>query len=198
MLDPDADGARPVTGAETADGFHARLAAALPRLRAHALALTRDRAEADDLVQNAVALALRNRGEFEPGTDFAAWSHGIVRNRHIGSARQRRRQAGSRGAAGGGADRALLPRDDRPDLQELARMLERLPPLLREALLLTATQGWSHEEVAAAQGCAPGAAESRVSRARRLLRLWLLGAPDAASANAADDRAPAPSRALAS
>jgi RNA polymerase sigma-70 factor (ECF subfamily) len=41
------------------DDFHALLVAALPRLRAHALALARNRAAAEDLVQDAVALALR-------------------------------------------------------------------------------------------------------------------------------------------
>lgn len=52
--------------------FHAMLVGILPRLRVHALSLTRDRAEADDLVQDAVALALRSSGKFEPGTSFSA------------------------------------------------------------------------------------------------------------------------------
>ncbi len=182
----------------TGRGFHHLLVAALPRLRAHALVLTRNRAEADDLVQDAVALALRGQDRFEAGTNFAAWSHSIVRNRFISLARQRRRQseldhATHHGAMGG----AGPPHEDRLALKELARMLERLPAALREALLLVAVQGLSHEEVAAVQGCAVGTAKSRVFRARHLLRVWMLGGSAAtASGKTADARASALSRAV--
>ena len=184
--------------AAAGDGFHDMLVAALPRLRAHALALTRDRAAADDLVQDAVALALRGQDKFEAGTNFAAWSHSIVRNRFISLARQRRRQselddAAHHGAMGG----AGPPHEDRLALKELARMLERLPAALREALLLVVVQGLSHEEVAAVQGCAVGTAKSRVFRARHLLRVWMLGgSAAAASGKTADARASALSRAV--
>ena len=46
------------------DGFHDLLTTALPRLRTHARALTRNRAAADDLVQDAVANALVGRDSF--------------------------------------------------------------------------------------------------------------------------------------
>lgn len=179
-------------------GFHDMLIAALPRLRAHALALTRDRAAAEDLVQDAVALALRGQDRFEAGTNFAAWSHSIVHNRFISLARQRRRRMELDDAAhhGGQVDVAGPSYDDRLALKELARMLERLPAALREALLLVAVQGLSHEEVAAVQGCAAGTAKSRVFRARHLLRVWLLGGSAAATpVKTAGARASALSRA---
>ena len=178
-------------------GFHDMLVAALPRLRAHALALTRNRAAADDLVQDAVALALRAQDRFEAGTNFAAWGHSIVRNRFISLARQRRRQMELDDAAHRGAvDVAGPPHDARLALKELARMLDRLPAALREALLLVVVQGLSHEEVAAVQGCAVGTAKSRVFRARHLLRVWLLGgSADAAPVKTAAARAAALSRA---
>ena len=75
------------------DAFHDLLVAALPRLRIHALSLTRNRAEADDLVQDAVTLALRNRDSFELGTNFEAWMYRILRNRFISLLRQRRGHA---------------------------------------------------------------------------------------------------------
>ena len=179
------------------DSFHEMLVAALPRLRAHALSLTRNRAAADDLVQDAVALALRGRDRFEPGTNFAAWSHSIVRNRFISLARRRRKQlefdnAALHAAAAGGAG---PPHDDHLALKELARMLGRLPAALREALLLVAVQGLSYDEAAAVQGCAVGTAKSRVFRARHLLRVWLLGGSAAVPIKTADARASALSRA---
>jgi len=182
------------------DGFHDMLVAALPRLRAHALTLTRNRAAADDLVQDAVALALRGRDKFEPGTNFAAWSHSIVRNRFISLARRRRKQLEQDDAARHAAtDAAGPPHDDRLALKELAGMLDRLPAALREALLLVVVQGLSYDEVAAVQGSAVGTAKSRVFRARHLLRLWLLGGPAAAgTVKTADARASALSRAASS
>jgi len=197
---PDAAGHEPSDPpSSTADGgFHDMLIAALPRLRAHALALTRNRAAAEDLVQDAVALALRGQDRFEAGTNFAAWSHSIVRNRFISLARQRRRQMDLDDAAhhGGAVDAAGPPHDDLLALKELARMLERLPAALREALLLVVVQGLSHEEVAAVQGCAVGTAKSRVFRARHLLRVGLLGGSAAAApVKTAGARASALSRA---
>ncbi len=197
---PDAAGhgsSRPPS-ATTGDGFHDMLVAALPRLRAHALALTRNRAAADDLVQDAVALALRGQDRFEAGTNFAAWSHSIVRNRFISLARQRRKQSELDDAAHHGAMGAAgPPHEDRLALKELAWMLERLPAALREALLLVVVQGLSHEEVAAVQGCAVGTAKSRIFRARHLLRVWMLGGSAAtASGKTADARASALSRAV--
>lgn len=181
------------------DDFHGMLVGVLPRLRVHALSLTRNRAEADDLVQDAVALALRGRDKFEPGTNFSAWSHRIVRNRFLSLARQRHRRGDLDGAAEEAADRAGPPHDDRLALKELARMLGRLPAALREALVLVAVQGRSYEEAAAAQGCAVGTAKSRVFRARHLLRLWLMGEPAASMpGKTADARAAAMARAVSS
>ena len=56
-------------------GFEDVLVALLPRLRAQAWALTRERAAVEDLVQDAVAgaLAARDRYVPGPGASFAAW-----------------------------------------------------------------------------------------------------------------------------
>ena len=65
------------------DDFHDRLLATLPSLRVHAVALTRNRAAADDLVHDAVVNALAARDRFTPGTNFGAWMHRILYNRFI-------------------------------------------------------------------------------------------------------------------
>ena len=62
----------------------------LPKLRVQALALTRNRAAAEDLVQDAVANALAAQESFTPGTNFAAWMHRILRNRFISTLRKQR------------------------------------------------------------------------------------------------------------
>jgi RNA polymerase sigma-70 factor, ECF subfamily len=157
------------------DAFHDLLVAALPRLRVHALSLTRNRAEADDLVQDAATLALRNRGSFELGTNFEAWMYCILRNRFISLLRQRRGHADIDAVPQAALDGAGPAHEQRIVLKELARLVARLSPPLREALVLVAVQGMTYEQVAAVQGCAVGTAKSRVFRARQQLQAWLLG-----------------------
>lgn len=154
--------------------FHSLLVALLPKLRVQALALTRNRAAAEDLVQDAVANALAAQQSFTLGTNFAAWMHRILRNQFISTLRKQRETTDiddipSSVFAVSGAH------DDRMVLKELSRALTRLPGDQREALFMVVLQGLSYEEVAQATGCAVGTAKSRVFRARRQLQSWLMG-----------------------
>ena len=168
------------------DGFHDLLITALPRLRAHAHALTRNPAAADDLVQDAVANALTARDSFEPGTNFRAWIHRILYNRFISDTRKWHATTGLDdmpetllGISGAQEDRLIL--------DELRGAISALPAEHRAALLLVALQGMSYEDVAEVTGCAVGAAKSRVFRARRQLQAALFGKV-AASRNASPRR----------
>jgi RNA polymerase sigma-70 factor (ECF subfamily) len=159
--------------------FHAQLVALLPRLRVQALALTRNRAAAEDLVQDAVANALAAQDSFTPGTNFAAWMHRILRNRFISTLRKQRDTTDIEDLPAG-AFAVAATHDDRLVLKELGRAVNRLPVDQREALFMVVLQGLSYEEVAAATGCAVGTAKSRVFRARRQLQAWLMGEDRAA------------------
>jgi RNA polymerase sigma-70 factor, ECF subfamily len=154
--------------------FHSQLVALVPKLRIQALALTRNRAAAEDLVQDAVANALAAQESFTPGTNFAAWMHRILRNRFISTLRKQRETTDiedlpSSAFAVGAAH------EDRMVLKELSKAVGRLPSDQREALFMVVLQGMSYEEVADATGCAVGTAKSRVFRARRQLQAWLAG-----------------------
>ena len=70
--------------------FHDDLKEILPRLRRHALALTRNRDSMEDLVQDTVVRALAAQDSFTPGTNFAAWIHKILRNEFISKIRKNR------------------------------------------------------------------------------------------------------------
>lgn len=154
--------------------FHDALIALLPKLRVQALALTRNRAAAEDLVQDAVANALAAQDSFTPGTNFAAWMHRILRNRFISTLRKQRETTDIEdlpmSAFAVGASH-----EDRLVLKELSGALNKLPSDQREALFMVVLQGLSYEEVAEATGCAVGTAKSRVFRARRQLQTWLMG-----------------------
>jgi RNA polymerase sigma-70 factor (ECF subfamily) len=154
--------------------FHGELVALLPKLRVQALALTRNRAAAEDLVQDAVANALAAQDSFTPGTNFAAWMHRILRNRFISTLR-RQRETTDIADLPMSALSVNAPHEDRLVLKELSRALDRLPTDQREALFMVVLHGLSYEEVAQATGCAVGTAKSRVFRARRQLQSWLAG-----------------------
>jgi RNA polymerase sigma-70 factor, ECF subfamily len=157
--------------------FEAALVALLPRLRRQTWALTRERAAAEDLVQDAVAGALAARGRYvpDPAAGFAAWVHRILRNRFLDTRRRQRRTvdiddvAESAVAIGAAHEERLV-------LGELRRALVRLPAAQREALMMVALEGMDYGAVAAATRSSVGTAKSRVFRARRRLRAELRGA----------------------
>lgn len=163
--------------------FHDALVALLPKLRVQALALTRNRSEADNLVQAALANALAAEASFTPGTHLGAWVYRIMRNRFI-SDHRRRRETVEMDDAPPEAFARPGNQEDSIAVQELKREMARLPADQRTALVMVTIQGMSYEDVAAAMGCAVGTAKCRVFRARRTLEARLMGegpAPRAAS-----------------
>jgi len=154
--------------------FHEQIVGILPKLRVQALALTRNRAAAEDLVQDAVCNALSAQESFIPGTNFAAWMHRILRNRFISNLRKRRDTTDIDDVPAS-TFATEAPHEDRLALKELAHAMTRLPTDQREALVMVVVHGMSYEALAESTGCAVGTAKSRVFRARRQLEAWLLG-----------------------
>jgi len=155
-------------------GFHDQVIAILPKLRVQALALTRNRTAAEDLVQDAVCNALSAASSFIPGTNFPAWMHRILRNRFISNLRKRRDTTDIDDVPAH-TFATEAPHEDRLALKELAQAMGKLPADQREALLMVVVHGMSYEALAESTGCAVGTAKSRVFRARRQLETWLLG-----------------------
>ena len=154
--------------------FHDQVIAILPKLRIQALALTRNRSSAEDLVQDAVCNALSAANSFIPGTNFAAWMHRILRNRFISNLRKRRDTTDIDDVPAS-VFATEAAHEDRLALKELAAAMNRLPADQREALVMVVIHGMSYEALAASTGCAVGTAKSRVFRARRQLEAWLMG-----------------------
>ncbi len=143
----------------------------IPALRAFARSLTRDAAEADDLLQETLVKALASIHQFRPGTNLRAWLFTIERNTFYTNYRKRRREAVS------DLDETNGP-SNRPEqdwtlkMRALHSAVQGLPPDQREALMLVGGAGMSYEEAATICNCALGTIKSRVSRARcRLLEL---------------------------
>lgn len=143
----------------------------MPALRGFARGLTRDVAAADDLVQEAILLALRAEAQWDPETSARAWVFTILRNAWRAQHRRRRREAA--GQAG------FAPPESAPAAQhghsavsELERALATLPPGQREALLLVGAQGLSMAEAAAVCAVPENTLKARVLRARAGLAAW--------------------------
>jgi RNA polymerase sigma-70 factor (ECF subfamily) len=158
--------------------FQDRLTGFLPIMRAWAMAFTRNRAAAEDLVQDVAMKTLVASESFIPGTNFSAWVHRIMVNHFISSVRGKREyydldqvlEVGVRGT-----------QEDRSDLRELDVLFRQLPRDQQEALRLIALEERSYEEVAGATGCPIGTLKSRVHRARLHLRSEMFGERKAAA-----------------
>lgn len=152
----------------------------LDRLYNFAHWLTQDRSEAEDLVQETFAKALKGYSSFQPGTNFRAWMYRILRNTFLTS------RTGLKSTATVPLeleDEALPATTNTPetillnrlDQQQVHRALDGLPVHYREILLLCEVEEMSYQEVAATLAIPIGTVMSRLSRARRALRQSVLG-----------------------
>ena len=149
-----------------------------------ALRLTRNRAEAEDIVQEAFLRAFRSFHRFNPGTNCRAWLFTILRNVFLNRVRTQGREVLE--GEMGGLDQAEMMADARveasPDerlLQtvlhgDVDRALTALPLAFREAVMLVDIEGLTYREVADIIGCPIGTVMSRLSRGRTLLRRALV------------------------
>jgi len=114
LTDTDLAGAAPAQAAEPlrADQFQALLVAVLPAAYGYALRLTRNRADAEDLVQDAALRAFKAIASFDPGTNFKAWIFRILTRCFWANHRRRQRRPNT------------VDFDDTPDLYLYARSAE--------------------------------------------------------------------------
>ena len=160
------------TKAETRDEFCSRLVAILPDLRGFARGLCREYDRADDLVQDAMVRAIAAMDQFQPGSNFKAWTFTILRNLYVSSFRERRIRFETLDEV----DQLLLQAPNQEDVlavQKLEEAVQKLPPLRREALILVVAHGLPYGQAAAICRCAVGTIKSRVARARDELRVAL-------------------------
>ena len=158
----------PATCAVPIEAWHDLLLAGTPKLRAYARLLCGSRSAADDLVQDTLLKALRNRERFQAGTNLSAWLTAVMRNHFITGLRRRREVPDPDGAHTEAMD-CLPDQLDRLALKDLQAALQRLPMEQREALLLVAVQGYTYNEAADLCGVVVGTIKSRVCRAKTAL-----------------------------
>ncbi|HLN16018.1 MAG TPA: sigma-70 family RNA polymerase sigma factor [Acidimicrobiales bacterium] len=156
----------------------------MPALYSAALRMTRNRADAEDLVQETYLKAYRAFGSFTEGTNLKAWLYRILTNTFINSYRAAKRRpevtdvedvedlylyrrlAGTDGRSRSAEDEALDGFTD----DEVKAALESLPEDFRIAVLLADVEGFSYKEIAEITEVPIGTVMSRIHRGRRALQ----------------------------
>jgi RNA polymerase sigma-70 factor (ECF subfamily) len=144
-----------------------------------ALRMTGSRAEAEDVVQEAVLRAWTFWERFQPGTNGRAWMHRILVNTFINGYRRRRREREilgeikqdervERGWSHGGRG---IPGEGLGD--EVTAALATLPDEFRQVLVLVDLGDKSYKDAASEIGCPIGTVMSRLHRARRAMKQQL-------------------------
>jgi RNA polymerase sigma-70 factor (ECF subfamily) len=173
-------------------GFEALLASVLDAAYGTAMRFTRNRADAEDLVQEAALLAWRGFGSFEAGSNFKAWFFRILTNCFFSKYRKRKRQG------------TEIELDDTPELylycqtaaaglhattedpaaqlmsgmatEHIEAAIAALPDEYRVVATLYFLQDFAYQEIAEVVGVPVGTIRSRLHRGRRLLQkaLWVI------------------------
>jgi len=162
----------------------------MPALYTAALRMTRNPADAEDLVQETYLKAYRAFGSFELGTNLKAWLYRILTNTYINTYRAKKRRpeiadvediedlylyrrlsGDQTPGLGRSAEEEALERFTDTDVKEA---IESLPDTFRMAVLLADVEGFSYKEIAEITDVPIGTVMSRIHRGRKALQKALV------------------------
>jgi RNA polymerase sigma-70 factor (ECF subfamily) len=164
--------------------FEQQVVAHMDVMYAAAMNLTRNAADAKDLLQDALVRALRFHYRYRRGTYLKAWLLTILRNTFINNYRRKARRplevelkdAEFAWETGADRDMTFVPKSSRAEdllefLGDETRMaIDALPDTHRRTVIMADLQDMSYREIAAELDCPLGTVMSRLHRGRRLLR----------------------------
>ena len=143
-----------------------------------ALRLTRNPADAEDLVQETYVKAFKSAGKFADGTNLRAWLFTILHNHFLNDRRREKtspvdvdseiveRAANVRSSAADTAEDVLI---QQASDEQVRAALDEVPEAFRQSVWLRDAEGFSYVEIADMLNVPVGTVMSRISRGRRLL-----------------------------
>jgi RNA polymerase sigma-70 factor, ECF subfamily len=171
LCGPKATAGTDTIGSEYVDGLYS-----------YALVLTRNYAEAEDLVQETYVRAIPAVGRLRPDSNVKAWLFRILRNIWLNQLRKRRSdpEVVPSDTEGGSLDNLAGRGRGSDEIYESMLMVEKvraaiaqLPLEFREVILLREFEELSYQEIASLLQCPTGTVMSRLARARSKLRVLL-------------------------
>jgi RNA polymerase sigma-70 factor (ECF subfamily) len=149
------------------------IVAQIPHLRRYARALLKDRASAEDLVQDALERAWSRFHLWREGSNLRTWLFTIMHNLHANLARN----ASRRPASAPIDDDFTLPvraaQEDQMEVTAIELALARLPEEQRQVVLLVGLEEIRYQEAAATLDIPVGTVMSRLHRGRERMREML-------------------------
>ena len=142
----------------------------MDRLSKFAMRLTRNSADADDLLQNTILRAYEKKHLFNEGSNVFSWTSKIMYNLFVSDYRRKVKFDSQYDPEPYIANESVESnQDDKIMVQEVGEAMKQLSPEHQEILVMVCVQGMQYEETAEALGIPVGTVRSRLSRARSIL-----------------------------
>lgn len=157
---------------ETWSGFESEAMPLLPDIFRFAMWLTRNKQDAEDLVQETMFQAMRSFHRYEAGTNCRAWLMAVMHNMNLKRLRKMGRLKKEESLDDEIADTIMLEPSvpDKLEDRQIIEALHNLPDTFKAVVILSDIEEFSYKEISQVLDIPIGTVMSRLNRGRKFLR----------------------------